>query len=59
MPNPYEMLGKKQIDWEDCEGDFGCQHCPTVVHEAKYYEAETLLTWKCPNGHVSKAKMKL
>ena len=63
MENPIESLGppKVQIEAEDVEGTFSCMtaRCYRVATEAKYIRANRLLTWKCPDGHISRTEIDL
>ena len=59
MVNPYKNLGKpraESIIWEEVGGAFSCQEreCWAVATVAKYSDENSLLTWKCPEGHISK-----
>lgn len=61
MSNPFEELqasdGDQEInDFELVGGAFTCQiaGCWKVVNEAKYFADAKLLTWKCPDDHISK-----
>lgn len=58
--NPFEDLRgpKKEVKGETIEGSFSCQEmvCEEVVHEAKYIVEDSLLTWKCSEGHISTVK---
>lgn len=60
MTSPFKHLSKKapedKIVWEEVEGAFSCQEkgCYKTVGEAKYSDENQLLTWKCPEGHISK-----
>jgi len=64
MTNPFADLGKeKQVeeaatDYELIGGSLTCQSsgCWAVVHEGKYFASELLLTWICPEGHISHVK---
>lgn len=40
------------------EGAFTCQErdCWLVVHEARYLEEVNVLTWICPEKHISKVE---
>lgn len=58
----FDALGptkkeKEEIpEFEIVGGRFTCQErgCWEPTHEAKYFEDARLLTWKCPDGHISK-----
>lgn len=59
MPNPFEQLmGKKKenIETETVSGAFACQTltCEYVVNEAKLITDEGILSWECPDSHMSK-----
>lgn len=57
MVNPFKELGKPKLDnprGEEVGGAFSCQECYEVVHEARYLEEIKVLTWICPDGHISK-----
>jgi hypothetical protein len=62
--SPFDDLGKKRepkTEGELVEGAFSCQEgdCHYVVTEARYLTANKLITWQCPDGHLSKANMNL
>lgn len=56
--SPFDSFDKKVVEteWELWTGSFGCQEkdCWEVATEAKYAPEARLLTWKCPEGHISK-----
>lgn len=59
MNNPFEQLmgeKKENISGEIVSGAFACQTmaCEQTVTEARYLDNEGLLTWECPEGHISK-----
>ena len=59
MRNPFAELGKPTVEnprGELIEGQFTCMEegCWKVVKEARYITEVKLLTWVCPNEHVSK-----
>lgn len=59
MVNPFEQLqGKKKenIETEIVSGAFACQTftCEYVIYEAKLIADEGILSWECPDGHMSK-----
>lgn len=59
--NPFEDLRgpkKDDVKGEEIEGSFSCQEmvCEEVVHKAKYLVEDSLLTWKCSEGHTSVVK---
>jgi hypothetical protein len=54
----WENLGQSQrkpveFDQVPVEGDFQCQTCGIYVEAAVYIPQESLLTWRCPDGHKS------
>jgi len=58
--NPFANLGNDKPktlpqNYEEVGGAFTCQSigCWDVVHEAKYFDMEHLLTWKCKQGHIN------
>jgi hypothetical protein len=57
LRDPFENLAgpKNNIELEDVEGSFDCQDmfCEHTVHEAKYSPDKEVLTWRCPDGHIS------
>lgn len=62
MRSPFDDLGKRRepvATGELVEGAFSCQECDYVVTEARYLTANKLVTWKCPDGHLSKVTMDL
>lgn len=55
----FDELGapaKVEEKFEIVEGKFSCQRddCWESAYEAKYFEDVKLLTWRCPDGHLSK-----
>lgn len=59
MRNPYEALGKPKpsmIEFDEWGGVFACQEqgCYEAATIAKYIKKERILTWQCPDGHLSK-----
>lgn len=63
MPNPFKELKRQfllqQFDeqgWEEVDGPMQCQdrECRAVAAAGKYSKELKLVTWMCPNGHVSK-----
>lgn len=57
--DPYASLRDKHIadeEWEEVSGAMSCQHagCYGVATIGKYNEKNKLLTWACPEGHLSK-----
>lgn len=63
MPNPFKILKEQaKLDklladgFEEIEGAMSCQTqgCKETVTDGYYSASAKLLTWKCPNGHVSK-----
>ena len=63
MNNPYLDLGRtpEEVAGEEIEGTFFCQthDCYEVEQEARYLSKETLITWICKAGHISKVKRDL
>ena len=37
-------------------GAFVCQHCSLEAEEATYYATDSVLKWRCPEGHTSFAE---
>lgn len=58
--SPFDTLGENlraaETQWDYWEGNFACQSegCFKNAHEAKYSRKNQLLTWQCPDGHISK-----
>lgn len=52
-PSPKSKVTEQ---FELVEGMFSCQRndCWEAANEAKYFDDASLLTWKCPAGHISK-----
>ena len=52
-PSKSEQKGPA---FEVVEGRFLCQRddCWEATNEAKYFEDDQFITWKCPEGHYSK-----
>lgn len=54
MINPFEAIVAPKIsEGEGVDGSFDCQECFVTVHEAMYFDKESLLVWVCPDGHKS------
>lgn len=45
-----------KIPFDTVHGTFGCQVCDEYAEEAQYFYTDSVLKWKCPNGHVSFAE---
>lgn len=61
MPSPFnDLRDPSAVVIEDVEGQFDClevingRRCNGYTRAAKYIPSERLLTWKCPEGHISK-----
>lgn len=58
----FDALGpsrsEQEAAFEIVEGRFLCQRsdCWEATNEAKYFEKELFLTWKCPAGHICKVE---
>ena len=50
-----EVVGKSKIAIEpvDVEMTLSCQTCNVQVDTGRYYAAEKILIWVCPEGHKS------
>jgi hypothetical protein len=64
MRSPFDDLGKTrepEPQGEEVGGTFSCQedNCLHIVRTARYLTAHKLVTWQCPDGHLSKATMNL
>ena len=62
MRSPFDDLGKTREatpEGEEVTGAFSCQECHYVVTTARYLTANKLITWQCPEGHLSKANINL
>lgn len=64
MRSPFDDLGKTREEdsqGELVEGAFSCERddCYYVATEARYLTANKLITWKCQDGHLSKANINL
>lgn len=57
MHSPFEHMVpvENASKFEIINGAFDCSEmtCEHTMYEAKYSESDSLLTWKCPDGHVS------
>lgn len=56
--NPFAALGKPKVgkvEYDEWGGAFTCStpHCWKVVGIAKFIRDEGILTWQCPDGHIS------
>lgn len=57
MTNPFKELGRPRLERPQgvlLGGSFQCQECDVCVHEARYLDEISVLTWQCPEGHISK-----
>lgn len=63
MANPFKQLKQEFLlnkfeaeGWEEVDGPMQCQTkgCRLVAQEGKYSETLKIVTWKCPEGHVSR-----
>lgn len=53
--NPFKeaKAAKAASDAVEVDGTFACQFCYHSVDVAKFIPENQVLTWKCPDGHVS------
>lgn len=59
MTNPFEDLRlptEEELQIEDVQGSFACQddYCRNVAYKARYVARDSILTWRCLDGHISK-----
>lgn len=64
MKSPFDDLGhtrEPEPEGEEVTGAFSCQgdDCFLVVTTGRYLSANHVLTWKCPEGHLSKVDIDL
>jgi hypothetical protein len=65
MRSPFDDLGKtRELEPQGElveDSALSCQEegCDYVVTTGRYLSVNKILTWKCPDGHISKAKMNL
>lgn len=55
MPNPFDSLKPKEVEYDEWGGAFSCQErdCYEVINRARYIKKERILTWKPACGHIS------
>lgn len=58
MPSPFKQMKTKvpqRERYDEWGGAFSCMThgCYGVANIAAYFPSEKILTWKCPNEHIS------